>query len=72
MTFQRRSTLDTILYFQVHRGCIGKSEDSPMGLYIPEENCILDKETLLWITADDDTEDSPDVRSAKRQKLEGS
>ena len=33
---------------------------------IPEENCILDKETLLWITADDDMENSPDVRSAKR------
>ena len=38
---------------------------------ILEENCILDKETLLWITADDDTENSPDVQSAKRQKLEG-
>ena len=36
----------------------------------PEENCILDKETLSWITADNDTENLPDVRSAKRQKLE--
>ena len=31
---------------------------------IPEENCILDKETLLWIMAD--AENSPDVRSAKQ------
>ena len=38
---------------------------------IPEENCILDKKTLSWITADDDMENSPDVRSAKQQKLEG-
>ena len=37
---------------------------------IPEENCILDKETLSWITADDETENLPDVRSAKRLKLE--
>ena len=38
---------------------------------IPKENCILGKETLSWITADDDTENLPDVRSAKWQKLEG-
>ena len=37
---------------------------------IPEEDCILDKETLSWITAHDDTESLPDVQSAKRQKLE--
>ena len=38
---------------------------------IPEENCILDKDTLSWITADDDTENSPDIPgSAERLKLE--
>ena len=37
---------------------------------IPEENCILNKETLSWITDDDDMENSLDVRSAKRQKLD--
>ena len=37
--------------------------------YIPEENCILRKKTLPWITADDDMEKSPDILSAKRLKL---
>ena len=37
---------------------------------IPEENCILDKETVSWITADNDMKNSLDIRSAKRQTLE--
>ena len=37
----------------------------------PEENCILDKNTLSWIMADGDTENSPDIPgSAKGLKLE--
>ena len=60
--FQWRSTLDTTL-------CISKSiivavserAKTPQWDSIPEENCILDKDTLLWATADDDTENSPDM-----------
>ena len=38
---------------------------------IPEENCILDKDTLSWATADDNTENLPDILgSAERLRLE--
>ena len=57
------------MYFPVHHhGCVGESEEWDC---IPEENCILDKDTLSWITADDDTENSPDIPgSAEWLKLE--
>ena len=59
------------MYSQVHRrGCVGESEDSQWDC-IPEENFILDKDTLSRATADDDTENLPDIPgSAKRLRLE--
>ena len=62
-----------------HNLCISQSiivasserAKTPQWDCIPEENCILDKDTLSWIMADDDTENSPDIPgSAKRLKLE--
>ena len=71
--FSRRSTLDTTL-------CVSKSiivaaserAKTPQWDCIPEENCILDKDTLSWATADNDTENSPDIPgSAKLAKVGG-
>ena len=61
-----RSTVST--QFCISQSIIAAASERAKTLQwhcIPEENCILDKETLSWITADDDTENSPDVRSAK-------
>ena len=50
---------------------VSERAKTPQWDSIPEENCILDKDTLSWATADDDTENSPDIPgSAKRLRLE--
>ena len=72
MTFQDDLRLTQLCVFP-SQSIVAASEraKTPQWDCIPEENCILDKDTLSWATADDDTENSPDIPgSAKRLRLE--